>query len=477
MSRPNYDLIKNAIKFPFWIMNGYLFLVSVLFFNVIWIGASYGYQQRTINVGVATVDITPDVPIRLAGYGDRDSLCQQAYMNLWAKALAIGSEKKGISILITMDLIGVPSYISDKLRQELAICCDLEAENVVICASHTHSGPQVLGNVSSNFRKPLELNEMVTVIEYRDTLVSKLTKLSLEAIDDIRPAIVTWGIGEVDFAVNRRTSINPVGVVDHSLPLLKVTDLEGHIRAILVSYACHAVTLGPGNNVFHGDWVGEAQIQIEKRIPGSVALVALGCGGDQNSSPRMNSIDPTADFEYARIQGKSIADEVDHVLQSGNLKPLADLSECALRVISLELNELSSTRDLVDGAGVPGPKRNYAHLALNRMMRGEDLPTDIPYPIQVWSFGDDLAMVFLAGEVVVDYSLRLKKEFNSSKLWVIAYANSMPAYIPSTRILLEGGYEAGGAMQSFELPAPFEKNTETKIIETVQKLIPKKFKN
>src|SRR5206468_2485131 len=82
-----------------------------------------------------------------------------------------------------------------------------------------------------------------------------------------------------------------------------------------------------------------------------------------------------------------------------------------------------------------------ARLQLARLNRGEALPTELPYRVAAWTFGNELAMVFLAGEAVVDYDLRLKTEFDPHRLWITAYANDVPCYIPSKRVLSEGGYE------------------------------------
>src|SRR5205085_5229703 len=96
------------------------------------------------------------------------------------------------------------------------------------------------------------------------------------------------------------------------------------------------------------------------------------------------------------------------------------------------------------------------------------LKKKIRYPIQTWAFGDSLAMVFLPGEVVVDYSHRLKRELDGLRLWVNAYANDAPCYIPSERILKEGGYEGGGAMVYYDLPGPFKPGLEQPIIDAVR---------
>src|SRR5581483_2174267 len=104
---------------------------------------------------------------------------------------------------------------------------------------------------------------------------------------------------------------------------------------------------------------------------------------------------------------------------------------------------------------------------LARLDRGEKLPTSVRYPVQTWAFGDSLALVHLPGEVVVDYALRLKTELDARRLWVTAYANNAPCYIPSWRVLKEGGYEGGNAMIYYDLPVPFRPGLEEKIVKAV----------
>ena len=124
-------------------------------------------------------------------------------------------------------------------------------------------------------------------------------------------------------------------------------------------------------------------------------------------------------------------------------------------------------------------QKNYAgyHARVNlaKLDRGEKLPTTLPYLVQAWNFGDDLAMVFLPGEVVVDYSKRLKQEFDSTRLWINAYANDVPCYIPSERILKEGGYEGGGAMIYYDKPARLAPGIEKLIVNAVHEVVPKSF--
>ncbi len=87
--------------------------------------------------------------------------------------------------------------------------------------------------------------------------------------------------------------------------------------------------------------------------------------------------------------------------------------------------------------------------------------------MQAWQIGRDLTFVALGGEVVVDYSLRLKKELGRDGTWVAGYTNDVMAYIPSLRVLKEGGYEGGGAMVYYGLPTVWGPKVEDVIVAAV----------
>ncbi|MBP8260570.1 MAG: hypothetical protein KA118_13005, partial [Verrucomicrobia bacterium] len=81
-------------------------------------------------------------------------------------------------------------------------------------------------------------------------------------------------------------------------------------------------------------------------------------------------------------------------------------------------------------------------------------------------------MVFLAGEVVADYSLRLKHEFGRDRLWVTAYANEVPCYIPSRRVWESRGYEGELSMVYYDQPTRLAENVEEIIMGALHELIP-----
>ncbi|MFA6947097.1 MAG: neutral/alkaline non-lysosomal ceramidase N-terminal domain-containing protein, partial [Pedobacter sp.] len=254
--------------------------------------------KGTMLIGVSAIDITPEGPILLAGYGGRKSESEGVLQPLRAKALAFGSDSEGPSVLITVDLIGIQYYMTKEVAKRLSDKIGVDPSRFVISTAHTHTGPEI-GNLLNHFARQLPPEEIGRIDKYLEILTKKLEQVSIEALNARRPAKVAWGQGKVGFAMNRRKVVNgksagmtpvPEGPVDHALPLLRITDLDGKLRAVMVSYACHGTTLGPDINKIHGDWIGEAQKFIEEKNPGAIAMVSLGCGADANPEPRVTNL-------------------------------------------------------------------------------------------------------------------------------------------------------------------------------------------
>jgi hypothetical protein len=143
-----------------------------------------------------------------------------------------------------------------------------------------------------------------------------------------------------------------------------------------------------------------------------------------------------------------------------------------LDTVTLDFAEPPSREQLNEQAKSKNKyERRHAEILLSELERNGRIRTTYPYPIQVVQFGDDLTIVALAGEVVVDYSLRLKKELKDRAIWVAGYSNDVFGYLPSLRVLKEGGYEGGEAMRYTELPGPFAPSVETLVIDKVHELV------
>ena len=112
---------------------------------------------------------------------------------------------------------------------------------------------------------------------------------------------------------------------------------------------------------------------------------------------------------------------------------------------------------------------------LNELNTSGAIPEKVEYPVSAWNFGDKLAIVFLAGEVVVDYSVRLNKELDWSRLWISAWSNAMPGYIPSKRVLEEGGYEPDFSQVYYANPGPYRPEVEEILVGAVTEMLGESF--
>ena len=302
----------------------------------------------------------------------------------------------------------------------------------------------------------------------------------LAALADRRPGRLAWGQGTAGFATNRRVLKDgrwrgfgsvPDGPADRSLPILTATDPDGRLHAVVVGYACHCTTLTGNFNKICGDWAGYAQEILERDHPGAVALVVIGCGADADPQPR-------GDVAKTQEHGRTVAREVDRLLGT-KLTPLSTSVVTKFRRIELPL-ETPPTREHFAKQALRKGAYNGFHGKVhtsNAWSAAKSCRPRSPYPILTWCFGDALAMVFLGGEVVVDYNLRLKRELDPKRLWINAYSNDVPCYIASKRVLQEGGYEADASMIYYGKPTRFAPAVEDRIIQTVHELLPKSFES
>lgn len=426
-------------------------------------------KELPITVGVARVDVTPDGPIRLNGYAVRKTESTGVAQGLWAKALAIGDDSEAPAVLITVDNCMVPREVTEEVARRLAEKAGIQRERFVVCASHTHAGPCLTGAAPFIFGEPTPAEHQKRIDQYTESFTDKLEEVALNALAARQPGRLAWTQGQAGFAANRRKlkhghwggfGVNPDGPVDHALPLLRVTDVEGRLLAVLVNYACHATSVK--SYKVHGDWPGCAQKAIEAEHPGVVAMVSIGCGADANPQP----------FTEAAVDqhGEAIAEEVERLL-NGPMKSVHGLPKCRIKQIELPLDEPPTRAEWEKQAAGNDRPAYYARKIIERLECGIQPPTSFPYKVQTWTFGEDLTMVFMAGEVVVDYSLRLKRELGDD-LWVTAYANDVPCYIPSRRVMGEGGYEVDGSRPTFDKPSRLAPETEDLIINTVHELLP-----
>lgn len=418
--------------------------------------------------GASTAKITPESSMWMAGYAARNKPSEGTAQDLFAKALALEDAAGNRMVVVTVDLIGIPRTLRKSLESRARQDFKLPPENLVLNASHTHCGPEfrVAGTPGDDaFSRDGQANL------YGRKLEETLHKLIGESIGRLQTATITRSFARCGFAMNRRLPVgndfrnspHPEGPVDHEVPVLKVSGDDGKPRAILFGYACHNTTLGFYQ--FCGDYAGFAQEYLQADHAGAVALFLTGCGGDQNPYPR-------GTLDLAKAHGRTLATAVNAAM-GNTMRPLGGTIRCALAEVDLPYGPLPTREQLKSRlASKDQYEARHASRLLEKLEKGETVPSSYPYPVQVIRLGSDDIIIALGGEVVVDYALKFKKDFPPGRLWVAGYSNDVMGYIPSKRVLKEGGYEGGGAMRfSSTHPGPWDESVEDKISNKVRDLM------
>jgi neutral ceramidase len=428
-------------------------------------------EAQTWKAGASTRVITPEKYIWMSGYGSRDRPADGKLTELYAKALVLEDGQENRAVLISLDLVGIDASLTAKICGSLKEKYQLERRQIAISTSHTHTGPAVGMNLAPLHYLQVEKAQQKLLDEYADQLHDNVVGVVGEALEAREPSNVSWGNGHCSVAVNRRT--NPesdvpqrrlkgtlVGPSDHDVPVLIVRKPTGELTTVVFGYACHATVLSFYK--WSGDYPGFAQESVERRFPGCVALFWAGCGADQNPLPRRT---PELAQQYGDRLGHAVAEVVN-----GATKPLRPTIATNYEEIPLKLGKLPSKEELEDQAK-NGNKYMIARAKwlLERMENGEKLRQDYDYPVEVWKLGDEITWVFLGGEVVIDYAVRLKAELTGTRTWVAGYSNDVMAYIPSRRVLREGGYEGGGAMVYYGLPTVWGEECEKQIVDEIHR--------
>ena len=421
-----------------------------------------------MKAGVARIDITPEGPIWMSGYAARNKPSEGVLMPLWAKALALEDGRGRRAVIVTTDLIGLPMELTDVVAARAMEKYKLEREGLVFNSSHTHTGPVVRGNLSVMESQQAPHREALAA--YRQRLQQNLLDLIGAALGDLGPAELSFDYGESRFGVNRRQftpkgvviGVNPDGPTDPRVPVLRVTSPAGKVRAILFGYACHNTTLTAEFYQLSGDYAGYAQAEVEKEFPGATALFVQLCGGDQNPNPRSK-------LEYAEQHGRTLAAEVARVART-KMQPAGGRLRAAYQLAALPF--APHTREQFEqeqkDANVFRQRRAALMLKLYDERRE---PRLLRYPVQAVRVAPGFTLLALGGEVVVDYALWAYKTWPQERLIVAGYSNDVPCYIPSARVLREGGYEAADSMIYYGQPGPFTEEVEARIQDAVRQVM------
>jgi hypothetical protein len=410
-------------------------------------------------VGLATVDITPPLGLWMGGYAARKEPARGIGQPLHAKAMAIADGSGRRAVIVTIDVLGLTEPAVNHIASAARARYGLPRERLLLCSSHTHSGPIVRDQLAVAY--DLNPSQWDDIRASTRRMESQIVDAIGRALGSMQPARLRWSQGRAGFAANRRAAINPNGPVDHTVPVLAVERRDGTLAGMLFGYACHNTTLPPTFVSYHGDYAGVAKAELERRHPGATALFIQGCGADANPAPR-------GTLELAEQHGRELADAVDRALIDGS--EVTGQLRAAFTTVSLAYAPAPDAdgwrRKLTDPNVYV---QRHAQMMLDVIAREGHTVTAEPAPVHVLRLGP-LPLVALSGEDVVDYALAIKKKYGDGA-WVAAYTDSVFGYVPSVRVLREGGYEGGDAMLYFGRPGPFADSVESTVLSGVDALM------
>lgn len=417
-------------------------LAAALLVGLLGSGVWAGEEAPEWKVGLARVKITPEGPIWMAGYAARNKPSEGVLLDLWAKAMLLEDKTGHQGLLLSVDVIGFNKQVWDAVVERVGQKTGLQREQILLAPSHTHTGPVISLGGESGYTMPEDQQKIVH--QYTEKLVGQLAEAAAAALADRKPARLAWGWGVVHFPMNRRQftpggvilGVNPSGYADRRVPVLRVDDPEGKLRAVVFGCACHCTTLTGQHYVISGDYAGFAQEHIEKEHPGVQAMFIAGCGGDANPYPR-------GEIEHVRKHGGDLGAEVCRVLQ-GKLQPVRGPLRTLLESADAPLQPVPPKEELEKLAKGPYHVAYNAKRMLEALQAGKSMPPRFPVPIALWQFGEDLTLVGIAGEVLSGYVLQMEKAIGPLNLWAASYTNQVFGYLPTATAIAEGGYETRG---------------------------------
>ncbi|MGV8856487.1 MAG: neutral/alkaline non-lysosomal ceramidase N-terminal domain-containing protein [Devosia sp.] len=410
----------------------------------------------TLRGGVAVVDITPRAGLLLSGFAARTEPATGAHDRLSVRAVVFGE-----TAIVVADVIGIHEDMSARIRER----CPLPAANVIVAATHTHGAPAAmahrLGNADPDFLQALE-----------DGCVVALTR----ALAAAEPVQLMAGTGsDPDVARNRR---HADGLLDRSLPVLRLRRADGSLLATIVSYACHPTVLGADNREMTADYPHYVRRHIEAAHPGSVALFLNGCTGDVNIGHTAQASLSLAGnnartFENAEVLGVRIAEAA-----LGAPEQAAAASARALeRTVALSLerreNDLPAlAAQWVDEAkGADLVRRTLLEHWIGWAHANADtLPGKWVGRVSVLDWGG-VPIVALPGEIFAETALAIRSAWGDGPAFVLSYADGTPGYIPPASEFAFGGYEVDEAHRFIGMPGSFAPGSAERLADAARALL------
>ncbi|QNK56300.1 neutral/alkaline non-lysosomal ceramidase N-terminal domain-containing protein [Paenibacillus sp. PAMC21692] len=413
---------------------------------------------------LAKEDITPDKPIVMHGFGDRTRKSEGVLDPLYMKTALLVANRP--LLIVTIDALGSDHSFIVGIKEGLRERFGLKHEEVLINFSHTHhsffltgvdpalrrGGYSIAQNRWAEEESELDYTEDEALFH---TLRDTLLRMVSDCYDRMQEGELWIGCAESDFAVSRRRPNAQGGVdwapyfegeLDRDLFVLKLVDRAGAVQGILYSYGCHTTAMSSNNYLLSNDFAGYTSEILEMNHPGAVAMFLQGCAGELK--PRMNTTEhgfTGSDSREIRQVGTVLAEEVGELMHSGQFRKVDCHFQADLRSPLLYTERFAEAhfRAIIDDPQ-NGTFEASAGMRSIQAIKEGTIKDRIPYYISIWQLDDKTRLISLEGEVSTEYSLLIKRLFGRGKdgMIVLGYTNGVFSYVPTRKMLREGGYEA-----------------------------------
>lgn len=434
-------------------------------------------NEKKWSIGYAQGDITPKKGQTLmSGYG-RQRYAEGVLKPLRAQCIALRDAGGNTALVITADILGFDRQSVEYLRRTLAAKHKIAPEAVMLAASHTHWGPPTLYRVTLAVG-PLD-PWLVAGLE------RQLLTLADEALGNLTPGEVTYGHIDTMVGHNRRDPKgngvvewrpNPKNDYDTHTPILRLSRKGAAVDDIvLVGHACHPTSSG-GINKFTPDYPGAMRDRIESALGARArAVFVMGCGADAkvtHKDPKSGELVFTGDPKNSAIAGRKLGNEVLKHLRSAGVSRVAVPPSLNCRMATGDLT-MTKPRPLQRlQADAYQPDNGVFEVWWSRQMLAyPDARRKHHYEVQSWVLGDALTMLALEGEVCSPLGPLSRALAKTPHAMTVGYANEVQGYIPSKKIVLEGGYEGESSHRAYFKPAPFTPRVEAEFRKIVEKAI------
>lgn len=411
-----------------------------------------------IRAGGARVDVTPDGPVPMSGYGAREDHSTGVHDPLGATSLVVSDGASTVGIL-SVDLLNVSRELTTRVRRRLGRT-DADIDTLLLAATHTHTGPYMPAP-AIDVNPSLSVDEDVS--DVLDTVTHGCVESLVTAHAGLEPASIRVGRAQSDSApVNRRAqdgwSRCSGGRVDPELVVLDVQTASGE-EVIVFNFAMHPVCLTPSDTELSADWPAVVYERVAETHDGAVVMFLNGAAGDVNPRGRTaTSGRGEGSFDHVEEIGGAVAETALEALSAAGdtadfddtpittasrqvnlpVKPTGDPEQLRAHRDNLEA-KLGRLEDAENTEALPYVREELKH-ATERLHLAEWNATHLPATLQYVEIGT-VGLLGMPGEVFVEHGLELKSRASVDTLLPVGYAGGYVGYIPPLRELENVGYE------------------------------------